>query len=431
MTMMLDRRTLLAALGAAISAEVALPGSALARALTDGDFPAIKAFIDSYVDTKKLPGMVCGIKYKDNAPRYVSAGTLAFDTPAKAGPQSLYRVYSMSKPITGMAVMKLIEDGKLGLDQPLGEIVPEMAHLKVITDPKTMTTEPAKKPILIRHLLTHTAGLSYSIMRGPLAQMYTKQGITPGGRETEKAAGADLPPVKNLDELVERLGKLPLNREPGTAWEYSVAFDVLGCVVQRASKQSFWEYLHRSFFIPLKMNDTDFMVPASKIERLSSVYAVRGGQPVVTDDRKSSAFARDRDLPSGGGGLVSSANDYLRFDTMKLNGGTLDGHRVVSAATIAKASSNLLPSEVPTAGIAFGMGDGFGAGVAIVSDKFAKPGGQPPGSYGWFGIAGTQEWTDPTNHLSVVLMLQLNPTSYPVRAEIRTAAYKDFAALKA
>ena len=431
MTTMMDRRALLATLGAAISAGVAVPGSALARALTEGDFPAIKAFLDSYVDTKKLPGLVCGIKYKDSPPRYVSAGTLAFDTPDKCGPDSLYRVYSMTKPVTGMAIMKLIEDGKLHLDQPLGDIVPEMKNLKVITDPATMATAPAKNPILIRHLLTHTAGVSYSILRGPLAQMYAKQGITPGGRETEKAAGADLPPVKNLDELVQRLGALPLNHEPGTVWEYSVAFDVLGCVVQRASKQSFWEYLNKSFFIPLKMNDTDFMVPAAKAARLSSVYAVKGGQPVVVDDRKTSPFLRDRDLPSGGGGLISTAHDYLRFTTMKLNGGTLDGKRVVKAETIKLASSNLLPAAVPTTGIAFGMGDGFGAGVAVVSDKFAKPGGQPAGSYGWFGIAGTQEWTDPVNNLSVVLMLQLNPTSYNVRGEIRTAAYKDFAAVKA
>ena len=431
MDMTMDRRTLLATLGAAFGAALAVPGSALARAITEGDLPAIKAFIDSYVDPKKLPGMVCGVKYKDSPPRYVSAGTLAFDTELKAGPDSLYRVYSMTKPITGMAVMKLIEENKLGLDQPLGDIVPEMKNLKVITDPKTMAMEPAKQPILIRHLLTHTAGLSYSIMRGPLSQMYVKKGITPGGREQVMAPGAELPPVKNLDELVQRLGELPLNREPGTAWEYSVALDVLGCVVQRVSKTPFSDYLHKAFFAPLKMNDTDFMVPKSKAERLSTVYALKAGKPEVAEDRKTSPFLRDRDLPSGGGGLVSTAHDYLRFDTMKLNGGTLDGHRVVKPETIKLASSNLLPPAVPTTGIAFGMGDGYGAGVAVVSETFAKPGGQPAGSYGWFGIAGTQEWTDPANNLAVVLMLQLNPTAYPVRGEIRTAAYKDFAALKA
>lgn len=427
----MDRRALLATLGAAFSAALAVPGSALARALTEGDLPAIKAFIDSYVDTKKLPGMVCGVKYKDSPARYVSAGTLAFDTELKAGPDSIYRVYSMTKPITGMAAMKLIEENKLGLDQPLGDIVPEMKNMKVFTDMKTGETAPAKKPILIRHLMTHTAGLSYSIMRGPLATLYTKKGITPGGREKVMQPGADLPPAKTLDELVQRVGETPLNREPGTGWEYSIGLDVLGCVIQRVSKMSFSDYLHKSFFVPLKMNDTDFMVPKAKAERLSSVYALKAGKPEVSEDRKTSPYLLDRDIQSGGGGLASTAHDYLRFDTMKLNGGTLDGHRVVKPETIKLASSDLLPPECPRAGIAFGMGDGFGAGVAVVSDKFAKPGGQPGGSHGWFGIAGTQEWTDPVNNLAVVLMLQLNPTAYPVRGEIRTAAYKDFAAMKA
>ena len=431
MNTVMDRRALLATLGAAFSAALAVPGSALARAISDGDLPAIKAFIDSYVGSGKLPGMVCGVKYKDSPARFVSAGTLAFDTDLKAGPDSLYRVYSMTKPVTGMAVMKLIEDGRLHLDQPLGEIVPEMANLKVITDQKTMASEPAKKPILIRHLLTHTAGLSYSIMRGPLATLYAKKGVVPGGRANGQDPGAELPAAKTLDELVQRLGQLPLNREPGSGWEYSVAFDVLGCVIQRAAKKPFWDYLHESFFIPLKMNDTDFMVPKAKAARLASVYTLKDGKPVVSDDRKDSPFLRDRDLPSGGGGLASTAHDYLRFDTMKLNGGVLDGRRVLKPETIKLASSDLLPPECPRAGIAFGMGDGFGAGVAVVSDKFAKPGGQPAGSYGWFGIAGTQEWTDPMNNLAVVLMLQLNPTAYPVRGEIRTAAYKDFAAIKA
>ena len=425
-----DRRRLLATLGAAVGAAVAAPSSALARALTEGDLPAIKTLLASYVGPGKLPGLVCGVKYKDSPPRFVSAGTLAFDTPLRAEPDSIYRVYSMTKPITGLAVMKLIEEGKLGLDQPLGDIVPEMARLNVITDPKTMAVRPATKPILIRHLLTHTAGLSYSIMPGPLGDLYKKKGVTPGSREKGLQADAELPPAKNLDELVQRLGELPLNREPGTAWAYSVALDVLGCVVQRVSKTSFSDYLQRSFFTPLRMVDTDFVVPRAKAERLASVYALKDGRPEVIEDRKLSPYLLDRDLPSGGGGLASTARDYLRFEEMKLNGGTLDGRRVLKPETIRLASSNLLPPECPTAGIAFGMGDGFGAGVAVVSDRFAKPGGQPAGSYGWFGIAGTQEWVDPANHLAVVLMLQLNPTTYPVRGEIRTAAYKDVAALK-
>jgi CubicO group peptidase (beta-lactamase class C family) len=429
MNLTMDRRAMLATLSAGLGAALVAPGSALARAVAAGDFPAIKAFIDSYVDSKKLPGLVCAIKYKDSPVAYVSAGTLAFDTDLACGPDSIFRVYSMTKPITGMAVMKLIEQGKLGLDQPLGDIVPEMKNLTVLTDPKTMATEPAK-PILIRHLLTHTAGLSYSIMRGPVADLYNKMGVVPGARTHKKAPGAELAPVANLDELVARLGKLPLEAQPGARWAYSVAFDVLGCVVQRASKTPFSDYLQKTFFKPLKMNDTDFMVPASKAARLASVYTLKDGKPVVSEDRKDSPFLRDRDLPSGGGGLASTARDYARWTTMLMNEGTLDGVRVLKPETVRKAASNLLPEGTNFNG-AFGTGGAFGAGVSIVTPETAKPGGEAAGSYGWFGIAGTQEWVDPVNRVSVVLMLQLNPTAYPVRQEVRVAAYKDFAAIKA
>ncbi len=422
-TLALDRRTLLTTLGA-----LGLAGPAMARAVSDGDFPAIKALLDGYVDAKKLPGLVCAIKYKSDPVRYISAGTLAFDTDAKAGPNSLYRVYSMTKPITGMAVMKLIEEGKLGLDQPVSEILPEFKAMKVIVDAKTGATAPATKVMTIRHLLTHTAGLSYSIMRGPLATLYTKKGIVPGSRARAKEADADLPPVRSLEELVTRLGELPLGSEPGARWDYSVAFDVLGSIVQRVSKMPFSDYLHDHFFRPLKMNDTDFMVDHRKADRLTSVYAVKDGKPIVVEDRKDSPFLRDRDLPSGGGGLISTAHDYIRWTTMLTNEGELDGVRIVKAETVRLAASNLLP-EGAVFGGAFGTGGAFGAGVSIVTTQ--KPGFEPPGSYGWFGIAGSQEWVDPVNKISVVLMLQLNPTTYPVRQEIRTAAYKDFAAIKA
>jgi CubicO group peptidase (beta-lactamase class C family) len=428
MTITLDRRALLAAFAAA-GGSAAFAHPAFARAVTEGDFPALKAFIDGYVEAKKLPGLVCAIKYKSDPVRYLSAGTLAFDTDLKCGPDSLYRIYSMTKPITGMAVMKLIEENKLGLDQPVSDVLPEFKALKVITDPKTLATAPPAKPMLIRHLLTHTAGLGYSILKGPLSDLYTKAGVIPGARIHEKQPGADLAPVATLDELVARLGELPLGSEPGTRWDYSVAFDVLGAVVQRVSKTPFSDYLHNHFFKPLKMNDTDFMVPAAKAERLASVYAVKDGKPIVAEDRKGSPFLRDRDLPSGGGGLVSTAHDYIRWTSMLLNEGVLNGVRVVKAETVRTAASNLLPEGAAFNG-AFGTGGAFGAGVSIVTEKTAKPGGEPPGSYGWFGIAGTQEWTDPVNKVSVVLMLQLNPTIYPVRQEVRVAAYKDFAALK-
>lgn len=416
---MMDRRTLMATLAA-----LALPQAS--QAATAADYANLKAFIDSYVTTKKLPCAVVAIKRGNDPVQYISGGTLAYDTPLKAGPDSLFRIYSMTKPITGLAIMKLIEDGKLTLDTPLGDILPEFKTMQVFASATGTETRPATKPIKIRHLLTHSAGFGYSILNGRLAALYTKAGIVPGSREIVKAPGADLAPVRDLKTFAERLAKMPLDFEPGTRWQYSVATDLLGYIVQKVSGMSFHDYLRRNFFQPLKMVDTDFMVPKEKLNRFTSVVAVQEGRMIHTDDRKSSPFARDRDLPSGGGGLVSSARDYSRFTSMLLNEGTLDGVRIVKPETVRLAGSNLLEE-----GVRFGGRNGYGAAVAVVLPGGERPGQEPPGSYWWFGIAGSQMWIDPVNKLSVVLMLQNNPTTYPVQSEVRVAAYKDLATIKA
>ena len=419
-TLMIDRRALMAAFAA-----LAVPAGA--GAATAEKYPAIKAFIDSYVDSKKLPGVVAAIKHGDAPVQYLSAGTLGFDTSAPARPDSLFRIYSMTKPITGMAAMKLVEDGKLGLDQPLGDILPDFKDMKVLVNPATMETRPAASLILIRHLLTHTAGFNYAtIGRGPLAQLYAKNGIKPGGRDTEPGPG-ELPPARDLVTFGKRLSALPLDFDPGARWQYSVALDLTGLVIQTVSGVSFYDYLRTHFFEPLKMHDTDFMVPKSKLDRFTTeVTMTKEGKVIVVDDRKSSPFARDRDIQSGGAGLVSSAHDYIRFTSMLLNEGTLDGVRVVKPETVRTAHSNLM-----NPGVRFGGKNAFGAAVAVVLPGGEAPGQEPAGSYWWFGIAGTQMWVDPSNRFSVALMLQEYPTTYPVRQEIRIAAYKDLAAMKA
>lgn len=421
MTMLrLDRRAMLAGMGA-----LALPMSA--RGATAADYPALKAFLDGYINSKKLPGGVIAVKRADDPVRFISAGTLAFDTTAPAGPDSLYRIYSMTKPVTGLAVLKLIEDGRLKLDGRLDEILPEFRDPQILVDAATMATRPATKPILIRHLLTHSAGFSYGISNNPLAKLYVKNGIVPGSRAVDKEPGADLPPARDLETLAQRLSKLPIDFEPGSKWQYSVSFDLLGLVIQRASGRSFHDYLRTRIFEPLKMRDTDFMVPQSKLDRFTSVVTLRDGQLTATDDRKSSPFARDRDVPSGGGGLVSSARDYSRFTSMLLNGGALDGVRVVRPETVRLFGSNLLEP-----GVTFGGRNGYGAGVSVVLPGGERPGMEPPGSYGWFGIAGSQMWVDPSNRTSVILMVQFQPlNAYPVQAEVKAAAYKDLAAIKA
>jgi CubicO group peptidase (beta-lactamase class C family) len=419
----MDRRTLMAAFAA-----LAIPGSAFAKAVAAGDLTNVKAMMDKYVGGKILPGMVYGLRRLGEPPVYLSEGTLDFDTPIKCAPNSIFRVYSMTKPMIGAAAMQMIEKGKFTLDTPIADILPEFKDMKVLTNPASGSTDtrPATKPILIRHILTHTAGFSYSIGRGPLAQAYIKNGIVPGSRDREKAPGADLAPVTTLPEFAARLSKMPLNRDPGTAWEYAVGIDLMGYIIQVVSKMPLEQYMARNIWGPLKMVDTDFIVPASKVNRFASVYATQNGAQVKVDDRLHSPFTRDRDLPSGGGGSVSTAIDYLRFTTALVNGGSLDGARILKPESVAIMGSNLMPQ-----GVMFGGRNGYGAAVAVVLPGGTTPGAEPAGSFWWFGIAGTQMWMDPVNKFTLCLMLQENPTSDPIQAEIRQAAYKDFAALKA
>ncbi len=399
------------------------------RAEAAAGYPRLQAVLDSYVSSKRLPGGVISVQRRGQPIDYVSAGTLAFDTDAKAAPDSLYRVYSMTKPITGAAAMMLVEEGKIRLEQPLADILPEFRDMRVIIGGDVSKTRPAAGPILIRHMLTHTAGFSYNIDAGsPLAAVYRHNGLVPSSRALTPARPGDLDPARDLETFGQRLAKLPLEFDPGTKWQYSVAADLMGLVIQRVSGLSFWDFLRTRLFEPLRMPDTDFMVPADKLDRFTTDYYVKPlSAPVVIDDRKSSPYARDRELPSGGGGLVSTAHDYARFNAMLLNEGELDGVRVLRPDTVRIASSNLMPAGVTQSII--GKPDGFGAFMQVALVDGDIPGAEPPGSYGWSGAAGTTMWIDPVNEVSVVLMVQFMPAgAYQTYIETRFAAYKDLKA---
>ncbi len=420
------RRSVVAGLAA-----LAAPGVGT-RALAAGAaaYPALQAMLDSYVAAKKLPGGVVAVSRRGRAAEYVAAGTLAFDTDARAAPDSIYRVYSMTKPVVGVAVMMLIEQGKLRLDQPLADILPDFRDMRVVVDGDVTKTRPAAGPILIRHLVTHTSGLSYGIdANSPLAAVYRQQGLSAGGRATTARPG-ELAPARNLEEFGARLAKLPLDFDPGTKWQYSVAADLMGLVIQRVSGLSFWDFLHTRIFMPLRMPDSDFMVPAGKLGRLTTVYTKRGASLVDTDDRKSSPFALGRDLPSGGGGLVSTAHDYARFNAMLLNEGELDGVRILKPESVRIARSNLMPPG-PVFNLT-GKPNGFGVFMQVVLPGGELPGSEPAGSYGWSGAAGTTMWIDPVNEVAVALMVQFMPAAaYLTYLDVRQAAYKDLRALGA
>ncbi|CAN5234273.1 serine hydrolase domain-containing protein [soil metagenome] len=419
----MDRRALLAGLGA-----LTLPSSVLAA---PKDYPALQAFLTEYADGKKLANCVVAIKRGNKKVEYFSRGTIALDSPTKADENSIYRIYSMSKPITGAAFMSLVEKGVLRLDQPLSDILPEFKDQKVMLDGKLENTRPVKSPILMRHLITHTSGLSYGINgAAPLAQAYNRYGLGAGGRQVAATLSrpTDLyPPARDLETFGRRLATLPLDFDPGTKWQYSVGLDLMGLVIQRASGMPFFDYLKQAIFDPLGMNDTDFVVPSSKLDRLTSVYAGRGGSLSVSDDRKTSPFHTDRDLPSGGGGLTSTTKDYARFNAMLLGEGALDKVRILKPETVRIARSNLMP-----AGVFQSLGGtapaGFGAAMQVLLAKGA--GGDPAGTYGWDGAAGTTMWVDPVNMVTCVVMVQIMGGTN-IHNPSRVAAYADLAKMGA
>jgi CubicO group peptidase (beta-lactamase class C family) len=412
-----SRRQFLAALAAA----AALPTIGHARTASAAH-PAVRALIDRYVGEKKVAGMVVAIGTRTGPPQFLAGGTLAFTSTAQAGPDTLFRIYSMTKPITACAVMMLVEDGKLGLDQPVSEVFPAYARMNVLTDPaNSLATRPATRPILIRHLLTHSAGLSYTITgTGPIHKLYAEKGIVPAQTSLQDEATMHRP--AKLIAFAEAVASLPLLVEPGTAWNYSISLDVAGAVVEKVSGEPFDRFLQRRILTPLGMKDSGFMVPAAKIGRLATNYTITPQGLVPLDPPPRSIYAAMPAFPYGGAGLVSSARDYARFMAMLLGEGQIGNSRLMKTETARLMMSCLLEPGV------MAMGDsGYGAGGRVV--LAAKPAGEAAGTYGWSGAAGTTAFVDRTNGVYAVLMTQFMPSqSYPLNADFGAAFYRDLAA---
>lgn len=380
-----------------------------------------------YVDENRVSGMV-NVVLRNGQVIYAKAtGHRSLERKEPLQVSDLFRIYSMTKPITAVAAMQLYEQGEFHLDEPVAKFLPELADLKVLNEHGRLVAP--MRPITMHHLLTHTAGFSYGFV--PQVDAIDAQYVA-----------ADLWASEDLDEFAERVGKLPLRFEPGSQFFYSIAVDLTGLVVQRISGMPFNEYLARNIFEPLGMRNTFFQVPRNKRARFLPNYYFDAdtGQPVNVENAPSPGGPRknvamqdyaDVGLYSGGGGLVSTAADYARFAEAMRNGGEYLGQRILSPKTITYMAANHLPAGVgmPAFGEEPGaeprdIGLGFGLGFGVVTDPVAGHVIGSAGEYNWGGAAGTVFWIDPVEELVVVSMIQLMRSPWPLRSDLKVAVYQ-------
>ena len=390
--------------------------------LSSARLAKIDGWIDRLIEDRKLAGVSVHILRRGEIVYDAAAGyaDVARGTPMRR--DTILRIYSMTKPLISTAILMLYEDGYFQLDDPISRFLPYFKHSRVFTGGSRLKyeSEPAQREITFRDLLTHTSGLTYGFMDAHAVDaMYRDHGID---FQTSD---------RTLAEVVEQLAALPLLAHPGTEWNYSVATDVLGHLIATISGQSLPEFMQQRVLGPLGMADTGFHVPADKKARFAALYG-RGkdGAPVLLDDPASSGFTKVRQIASGGGGLVGTAPDYLKFCRFMLNKGHLNGVRLLGRKTVELMTSNHLRGDMadmgqPRFSESSYAGVGFGLGFSVMLDPAKAQILGSPGEYAWGGAASTAFWIDPAEDMAVVLMTQLLPSStYPIRRELRVLSYQ-------
>jgi len=359
----------------------------------------LDAHMQELVDTGHLPGVTTMLVRHGKIVNYQVHGKKGFDGPPMTK-DTIFRIYSQTKPITGVAMMILYEEGKWTLDDPVSKYIPEFASLRVfkgVNADGSFDTVPADRPPTLREIMSHSGGFAYGLVPdNPIDKAYVSTGVL----------GA-----KSSQEFVQKVAALPLVAQPGTRWKYSVSVDIQGLLIEKLSGMSLGDFMQKRIFTPLNMTDTGFWLPAQKTDRLASLYlwAPQQKKLVPAEGFMVLDISKPPALPSGGGGLVSTNADYARFAQMLLNGGELEGHRILKPETVKLMRTNMLSDAIMNSNdppFNTAAGKGFGLDFAVVMDS-AKAGPYGQGTYSWGGAAGTWFWIDPTNDLFFLGMIHI------------------------
>jgi CubicO group peptidase (beta-lactamase class C family) len=411
------------------------PASPESAGMSKAGFDRIERHLKSrYIDAGRFPGTQLVVYRRGKLVHSAVQGFADIERKALMKNDTIFRIYSMTKPITSVAFMMLLEEGRVALDDPVSRYIPEWKNLGVFqagTAPAFLTRPPSR-PMLIVDLLRHTSGLTYGFQqRSNVDAAYREMKIG----EVEKAG--------TLQSMIEDLAKIPLEFSPGEAWNYSVSTDVIGYLIGKISDRPFEQFLKERIFEPLDMQDTDFFVPPDKAHRLAACYSASPQGAIVfhagerqaglnlQDDPTNSSFLSPPSFISGGGGLCSTAADYLTFCRALLNGGELAGVRLIGPKTLALMTSNHLPGGRTLPEMSRSLfseatynGIGYGLGVSVTLDPAQTLIPGSAGEYAWGGAATTSFWIDPAEELIAIFMTQVLPsTAYPIRRELRTMVY--------
>lgn len=376
----------------------------------------ISNFAQENIDAGKHMGIVTMVARHGKIVHFEAAGQMGLNNEQPMQTDTLFRIFSMTKPITSVAMLMLYEEGKFQLNDPVAKYLPEFADMQVMVDGQPA---PARSPILIEHLFTHTAGLSYGwIPQDPVDELYREAALDKSG---------------NSAQFITKVSALPLRYEPGTAYFYGVATDVLGVLIEKFSGQTLEQFFQQRIFAPLGMEDTFFSVPEEKRHRFADlhVWDYESNTLVSAPDDLQFDY-RDVTRFSGGGGLVSTAMDYMIFCDMLRGGGSYNGVRILGPKTVQYMTINHLPDGIAH-GAPVGLpdsllypGQGFGLGVAIVEQPGLSQVTSSRGAYSWGGLADTKFWIDPEEDLVAILMTQLlrAPHADNTRYRMKVATYQ-------